>query len=302
MAGNLMHGRQRFSSVPTEILRSVVSIDETGSISKAARALGISQPAISAQMKRIEDLVGGAIFTKSANGSIATDLGKLVLIQARKILEANQQMLLLRGARDEHRGLKLGLSDHFARTALNALKNNRLDHVSIEVNCSIEIMKGVLNGYIDLGLFMVLPNLTVDPSINVLSECSVDMAWVRAKHFVLSPGAPIPLLTWGGQISHQLMVNALERQGLIYRMAFSSPDPQARNEAAERGLGLTALPTSEIPVPLIEAREYYLPPLPSARLYLCLRKGGDVEDEKLKAVLQDCLFQQPESRPHNLSG
>ncbi len=297
-----MYGRQRFSSVPTEILRSVVSIDETGSISKAARMLGISQPAISAQMKRIEDLVGGGIFTKSANGSISTDLGKLVLIQARKILEANRQMLLLRGARDEHRGLKLGLSDHYARAALNALKNSRLDDVSIVVNCSIEIMKGLLNGYIDLGLFLLLPELTLDPSINVLSECTVDMAWVRAKDFVLSPGAPIPLLTWGGQISHQLMVNALERKGLIYRIAFSSPDPQARIEAAERGLGLTALPISETPASLMEARGYYLPPLQSAKLYLCLRKGGDTDHDKLRAVLQDCLFQPMENPTHKLAG
>ena len=296
-----MHGRQRFSSVPTEILRSVVSISETGSISKAAKMLGISQPAISAQMKRIEDLVGGAIFTKSANGSIATDLGKLVLIQARKVLDANQQMLLLRGARDEHRGLRLGLSDLNARVALNALKNSRLDDVSIVINCSMEIMKGLLNGYIDLGLFMLMPNLAVDPSLDVLSERTVDLAWVRSKDFVLSPGAPIPLLTCAGHIAHQLMVNSLERQGLIYRIAFSSPDSQNRIEAAERGLGLTALVRSEIPPSLIEAREYYLPPLPPAKLYLCCRRGGDLNHEKLKLDLQEGLFSPVVTQGHRLA-
>ena len=79
-----MHRRYQSSSIPTEIMRSVVGISETGSITKAAKVLGLSQPAISSQIKRIEHVVGGSIFQKSANGSAATELGKLVLIQAKK--------------------------------------------------------------------------------------------------------------------------------------------------------------------------------------------------------------------------
>lgn len=198
----MMQQRQKFSSVPTEVLRSVVSVFETGSLSKAAKLLGISQPAISAQMKRIEDMVGGVIFEKRANGSAPTELGKLVLVQARKILEANQQILLLRGARNEHRGTKVGISELYARAALKALKNRSIEDVSIVVSSPMEIMKGVLNGFIDLGLILLLPNIEVDSSIEIICETSVEMAWVRSREFVISPGAPIPLVTGNGQIDH----------------------------------------------------------------------------------------------------
>ena len=84
-----MHRRRhQHLNVPIEIVRTVVAISETGSLSKAGERLGISQPAISSQIKRLQSLVGGALFQKTANGTTTTELGKLALQQARRILEA----------------------------------------------------------------------------------------------------------------------------------------------------------------------------------------------------------------------
>ncbi len=93
------------------------------------------------------------------------------------------------------------------------------------------------------------------------------------QDFTLSPGAPIPLLTWPGQIVHNVMIQALERKGMIYRIAFSSPDYHARIEAAKAGIGLTLLPTALIPASLLAANEYYLPKLAIPKLVLCAREG-----------------------------
>ena len=282
--------RQHHASVPTEIMRSLIGIVEEGSISKAARVLGISQPAISAQLKRIEEYVGGNIFYKSAHGSAVTELGKVVLIQARKILEANDQLRLLRGAKSSSRTPRIGLCDLYASNAFAALSTNDFADISIVADSSSEIVKGLVNGFIDIGLFLLPAGASIDPSIMVLRERPEDLVWVRSTDFVISPGAPIPLVTWGRHVTHDMMIHALEKGGLVYRIAFSSPDHQANINAAKRGLGISALPGRLVPQPLLHAKEYYLPKLAVPTLHLAVRAGFDVKDSKFVKSLDADFF------------
>src|ERR1700761_6045618 len=113
-----MHRRHQYLNIPIEIVRTVVAISETGSLSKAGERLGLSQPAISSQVKRLQSLVGGELFVKTANGTTTTELGKLALHQARRILEANDQLLRLGGSAEGPQPLRLGLSTVFARQFL----------------------------------------------------------------------------------------------------------------------------------------------------------------------------------------
>ena len=67
-------------------LRVVCRLADTGSVSKAAAALGVSQPSLTAQLHRIEDAIGGALFERGPYGVMATPLGKHVLGRARAML------------------------------------------------------------------------------------------------------------------------------------------------------------------------------------------------------------------------
>jgi DNA-binding transcriptional LysR family regulator len=262
-------------------MRSVVGISEAGSITKAAKLLGLSQPAISSQIKRIEHAVGGSIFQKSANGSSTTELGKLVLIQAKKILEANDQLLLLRGALPEHSPIRLGLSNVYAQRMMEVVNKADLASVCIYADNSTEIAKCLFDGFIDIGIFLSLAEMPMDSTAELIGQRDDEVTWVRSRDFTLSPGAPIPLLTWPGQIMHDLMVQALERKGMIYRIAFSSPDYYARIEAAKAGIGLTLLPKRLVPAPLIAAHEYYLPTPGIPKMIFCAREGFSQKNRKL---------------------
>jgi Bacterial regulatory helix-turn-helix protein, lysR family len=110
-----MHRRHQHLNIPIEIVRTVVAISEIGSLSKAGDRLGLSQPAISSQIKRLQGLMGGALFLKTANGTTTTELGKLALLQARRILEANDQLLRLGGNTGGTQPLRLGLSTLFVQ-------------------------------------------------------------------------------------------------------------------------------------------------------------------------------------------
>src|ERR1700753_197485 len=121
-----MHRRHQHLNIPIEIVRTVVAISETGSLSRAGDRLGLSQPAISSQIKRLQSLVGGALFVKTANGTTTTELGKLALQQARRILAANDKLLRLGGNNNGPQALRLGLSTLFVNAFLKSVTTDTL--------------------------------------------------------------------------------------------------------------------------------------------------------------------------------
>lgn len=68
-------------------LRVLCAIEDTGSLHKAARHLGMTQPALSTQLRRIEDHLGGRLFTRERTGCRATPLGRTLLTRARPLVD-----------------------------------------------------------------------------------------------------------------------------------------------------------------------------------------------------------------------
>jgi DNA-binding transcriptional LysR family regulator len=276
-----MHRRHQHLNIPIEIVRTVVAISETGSLSKAGDRLGLSQPAISSQIKRLQSLVGGALFVKTANGTTTTELGKLALQQARRILEANDQLLRLGGNTDGTQPLRLGLSTLFVQQFIRHQTADTLVDIFVHADHSVPIGKGLIDGYIDIACIFENPAIESEIEQLVINRMKDPLVWVRAKSFVLSPGAPLPILTWPGD---DWMIRTLTRHGIAYKIVFNSPDYHAKLAAVEAGIGLTAVPASMVPPTLVRAREHYLPELPQIEALLCARLG--LESEQASALLK----------------
>ncbi|QPP10932.1 LysR family transcriptional regulator [Streptomyces bathyalis] len=67
-------------------LRALCAIADTGSVHKAARQLGMTQPSLTTQLRRIEQAVGGQLFARERTGSVPTPLGRFVLCRARPLV------------------------------------------------------------------------------------------------------------------------------------------------------------------------------------------------------------------------
>lgn len=67
-------------------LRIVRAISDTGSLTKAAVVLGLTQPALTHQLHRMERLFGGALFIRDRRGARPTALGMHVIERARFVL------------------------------------------------------------------------------------------------------------------------------------------------------------------------------------------------------------------------
>ncbi|NUW34600.1 LysR family transcriptional regulator [Nonomuraea sp. SMC257] len=74
-------------------LRTLCVIADVGSLSRAAPAIGISQPALTGQLHRIEAALGGQVFRRGRLGVTPTPFGMFVLSRARSILISFDELL-----------------------------------------------------------------------------------------------------------------------------------------------------------------------------------------------------------------
>ena len=71
----------------TTLLRAFVETVDAGTISRAARHLGISQPSLTAQIQRLEKHLGVPLFDRNGRGVTLTDAGRALYPRARSILD-----------------------------------------------------------------------------------------------------------------------------------------------------------------------------------------------------------------------
>ena len=269
-----MHRRYQYINIPTEIVRTVVAISELGSFSKAGAKLGLSQPAISAQMKRLQVLVGGDIFEKSGGGIVLSPKGKLILTHAKKLLDANDQILSIGGAENDAQPIRLGLSAAFINQFLgNWPKVKLASQLSIVCDHSTGLAKAFADGYLDVGC-LAMPEPPSDLG-DVIFSWEEEAVWMRSRDFVLGHGSPIPLVGWPGSPQDASMMSAIEKAGLAYRFVLTSPDHHVRMSAVAAGIGLMGLPLRMVVPPLVVAREYYLPKLKPVRAVIIVRENFD---------------------------
>ena len=90
-------------------LRALCAIADTGSLHRAARQLGVAQPSLSTQLRRIEQELGGELFTRERTGCRPTPLGRVVLGRARPLVAEMRSLVAeARAAAADEPQLRIG--------------------------------------------------------------------------------------------------------------------------------------------------------------------------------------------------
>ena len=76
-------------------LRSFAVVAELGHLTRASERLHLSQPALSAQIKALEDELGVTLFERTPSGMVLTSAGRALLPEAEKVLAAAQALAQL---------------------------------------------------------------------------------------------------------------------------------------------------------------------------------------------------------------
>src|SRR5437870_12766573 len=99
-----------FSAVELRHLRYFVAVAEMENVSRAALKLHVSQPALSRQIRDLEDELGFSLLERTAKSVRLTDAGRAFLDEARAVIQLSQQAV--RNARavatGEHGQLRVG--------------------------------------------------------------------------------------------------------------------------------------------------------------------------------------------------
>ncbi|WP_425450267.1 LysR substrate-binding domain-containing protein [Virgifigura deserti] len=85
-SGKAMQGIRPLPS--TTALRVLVALAEHGTASAAARAVHLTQSAVSKQLKGLEEIAGSALFARTSRGFVLTEAGRIYVTQARVALGA----------------------------------------------------------------------------------------------------------------------------------------------------------------------------------------------------------------------
>ncbi|RBP42538.1 LysR family transcriptional regulator [Roseimicrobium gellanilyticum] len=140
-------------------IRALLMVIEEGSVNRAALRLRITQPALSRQMKALENEVGGRLLEREASGVSPTALGHAVVKSMRPVVKAYDAALanLRREARGERSELRVGYLISAAQSVLTpALSRLRKTHPDLKLKLHDtsprEQIDGLRAGELDVAL------------------------------------------------------------------------------------------------------------------------------------------------------
>lgn len=232
-----------------ELLKTFVTVAETGSLTRAGERLLISQPTVSLQLKRLEEGLGRRLMERSAKGVSLTGDGEILLSYARRILGLAEEALA-RIIEPTVAGLvRLGTPEDFATTHLSGVlarfaQSHRNVALEVTTDLTLNLIERFKNGEFDL---VLIKREVMGPAdgVRVWREPLV-WAGMRPDHFALPEALPL-VVSPHPCVYRKRATVALDRAGKPWRVAYTSTSLAGAQAAVRAGLGVTVLPKDMVP-------------------------------------------------------
>lgn len=243
-------------AIELRLLRYFTAVAEEGHVGHAAARLFISQPALSQQIRALEEQVGVPLFTRHARGVELTEAGEVLLVEAREVLGRADRLeeTVEELARGETAGLRLGippgLEPGLLPKLIASLRESHPDaRIEVRELTTPDQLDALRAGSLDLGLVrepvddsrLSRRTLLVEPLGASLPEThplagreSLTLRELAGDLFVCFPRPWAPSL-------HDVLVNALREQGIEARFEDSAQlSTTVGKVAAGEGITLSA--------------------------------------------------------------
>lgn len=281
------------TNIPTELLRTLVAVVELRSFTRAAYSMGVTQPAVSAQIKRLQALLGTELLDKSAPGVSLTARGEVVVNEARRMLAINDRLVKLIIVESSSPRLRVGLPADYAGQLLGRpldLFRKRWPHVRLHVHAATtaELVQELQEGDLEVIAAVSGAKVLDDARSHWLDE----MVWVHAPTTDIDPTAAIPLVGYGRHcLIHQHVAAALEKEGREHDLVFSGSSFAGLMAAVATGFGVMGLPRSLVSSgdDVVVWEDAPLPRIPPITLSVRVRRDADDEITQLAMAFGDAL-------------
>jgi LysR family transcriptional activator of glutamate synthase operon len=250
-------------------LRYLVALGEERHFTRAARRLGIAQPALSQQIKRLEAQLGVPLVERSTRQVRLTDAGTTLVAGARRILRevelVGEELDALRGVRSgrvvvgvtqtpgavdvvdllarfsrAHEGVELDVREDITVELVAMLEAGALDLALIAEGSSAE------SGLLEVRTVAVEPLVVLVPPGHALAARPAVSIEELARHRMVG-------FHRGATIRRQLEQRAFEA-GVVLRVAFEITDGRRARSLVAGGLAVGVLPASDARGPGPEVR------------------------------------------------
>jgi len=231
------------------LLRTFLAVGGGRSFTVAAQQLGISQPTVSQQMRRLEDEVGSPLFLREARGVRLTEAGEALAGFAHRILGAHADAESYFRSSPTRGRLRFGTADDLAITQLpRILRQFRRLNPQVDLELTVDqssvLTRRLAAGHLDL-VFVKQPAVEIGEGTLVLHD---QFVWAAedAEPFLKQEQVPL-VVHRAPSFTRQMAIDALEAAGRRWRIACTVRDIGAMLAATRAGLGIAVLAHSLIP-------------------------------------------------------
>lgn len=259
------------------LLRAFMAVSETGGFTRAARRLNLTQPAVSHQIRRLEEQIGRPLIRRTTRRLTLNEDGEDFLQHARQIL-AGLDALSQRFRPSAVAGaVRFGAPEAFMGERLPKLLcrfSRAFPAVRLDVHVSTYLDLSTMIEAEELDLAVVLS--TAGGEKGGIKLRRAEFVWVAADDFVHQPDASLPLAFHPPNCINRLVgVAALEVTPVDWHIAFTSPSETGLRAAVRSGLAVAVLMRGDVePGMRILDGQYGLPELPSADFVLIQSRGA----------------------------
>jgi DNA-binding transcriptional LysR family regulator len=235
-------------------VETFMAVATFGGFHRAAEALHISQPAVSARIKALEESLGVSLFSRSRGGLVVSDAGRTFRPHAEELLRLAALARQAVHAAQPASGTPLQIAAALSISVYflpDVLKRFQQAHptviISIRPGHSKEVLEMVLNEEAEIGLARSLQHPEVE-TISLREDPLLLIAHPRrgpghTLRATLEKVASWPLIFYDHGSSDWTLTHSLfRRAGLMPNVALEVDSIETAKRMVERGLGLSFLP------------------------------------------------------------
>lgn len=262
-------------SLDPDFLRTFLAISETGGFASAANRVNKTQSTVSAQVRRLEEMLDARLFEKSGRRNVLTGEGRKLMEYARAMVRLNDETIRAFRPPEVSGTIKIGTTDDYAQAFLpETLASFARSHPCVEVEivtASSQILEPLLNT--DGFDAVILLREKHDTEMEVLRTDRVHWIGVPGGNAQLDDAMPLAL--WAeGCAWRDMALAALAAAGRAWRIAYTTSNTPLLYATVKSQLGVTVAPDWFVSedVQILEDldRKY---PLGTAEIGIKIRQG-----------------------------
>ena len=237
-------------NLPMDLLRAFVTVAEFKGFTKAGELLGRSQPAISLQISRLEQLLDETLINREGKKIELTSAGEQFFDYANQILALNDQAISQFSKSAVIGKIRLGIPSEFATVLLPKIVGRfakAYPNVTLEVNCQLSKTLLSKSGRANHDIILALQNNPHQGDVK--TQVKVDkLVWVSSMGYNSQISTKVHLIVAPqGCIYRERAIKSLNQIKQSWQIIYNIPDLTGIQQAIQEGLGVTVLARSTVP-------------------------------------------------------